>query len=92
MASHAATTGLEPRGVPGRGFKKLSGTSVGRRSASWPISSTRCASDSPMPISAPQQSSMPWSTTSRHVSARSSQVWVVTTSPKKDRAVSRLWL
>ena len=30
--------------------------------------------------------------TSRQVSARSSQEWVVTTSPKYDRAVSRLWL
>ena len=28
----------------------------------------RCSSDSPMPISAPQHSSMPWSSTSRHVS------------------------
>ena len=56
------------------------------------MSSRRWSSDSPMPSSTPQHSSMPASRTSRHVSARSSQVWVVTTSAKNDRAVSRLWL
>ena len=40
----------------------------------------------------PQQTSMPASRTIRRVSQRSSQVWVVTTDGKYDRAVSRLWL
>ena len=35
MASQAATGCSSPSGVPGRGFRKLSGTSVGSRSCSW---------------------------------------------------------
>ncbi len=56
------------------------------------MSSTRCSSVSPMPIRAPQHSSIPWSRTSLQVASRSSQVWVVTTFGKNDRDVSRLWL
>ena len=52
----------------------------------------RWSSVSPMPRSAPQHSSMPWSRTSRQVSSRSSQVWEVTTLGKNEREVSRLWL
>ena len=40
----------------------------------------------------PQHTSIPDSRTIRSVSHRSSQVWVVTTFGKYDRAVSRLWL
>ena len=40
----------------------------------------RCSTDSPMPSSTPQHSSMPCSRTSWQVSKRSSQVWVVTIS------------
>ena len=56
------------------------------------MSSILCASVSPMPMRAPEQSSMPWVRTKRQVSWRSSQLWVVTTWGKKDREVSRLWL
>ena len=45
-----------------------------------------------MPRMPPQQTSMPASRTIDSVSQRSSQVWVVTTLVKNDRAVSRLWL
>ena len=45
-----------------------------------------------MPRMPPQQTSMPASRTIRRVSQRSSQVWVVTTFGKYERAVSRLWL
>ena len=45
-----------------------------------------------MPTMPPQHTSMPASRTMRRVSQRSSQVWVVTTCGKYDRAVSRLWL
>jgi hypothetical protein len=92
MASQAPTMGRSAKGVPGRGFRKLTGTSVGSEVRSCRSSSTRWASLSPMPTRAPQHSSIPWSFTSRQVAARSSQEWVVTTWPKKDRAVSRLWL
>ena len=85
MASHAPTTCRSPSGVPGRGFKKLTGTSVGSRARSCRRSSTRWASLSPMPTRAPQHSSMPCARTSRQVSARSSQPWVVTTA-REERA------
>ena len=45
-----------------------------------------------MPTIPPQHTSMPASRTSRSVSQRSSQVCVVTTFGKCERAVSRLWL
>ncbi|COZ77901.1 Uncharacterised protein [Mycobacterium tuberculosis] len=45
-----------------------------------------------MPRMPPQQTSMPASRTIDSVCQRSSQVWVVTTLAKNERAVSRLWL
>ena len=45
-----------------------------------------------MPRMPPQHTSMPASRTIDSVSQRSSHVWVVTTSAKNERAVSRLWL
>ena len=85
MASIGSTSGRPAIGVPGRGLRKLRGTSVGptsRRSAS---SSSRCSSLSPIPRMAPQHSSIPASSTSRQVSRRSSHEWVVTTS-REERA------
>ena len=46
-------------GVPGRGSRKLMGTSAGPSTASSPMSSSRWASVSPMPSRTPQHSSMP---------------------------------
>ena len=45
-----------------------------------------------MPMIPPQQTSIPSSRTSCSVSQRSSHECVVTTLPKCERAVSRLWL
>ena len=91
-ASSASITGRSPNGVPGRGLRKFSGTSSGSSEASCAANSARCSSVSPMPRMPPQQTSMPASRTMRSVSQRSSQVWVVTTFGKCERAVSRLWL
>jgi hypothetical protein len=74
----ARPMGRSPGVCPGRGLRKLRGTSVGSSSCSCTSSSTRWASVSPMPMRAPQHSSIPWRRTRRQVSARSSQVWVVT--------------
>ncbi len=80
MASQAPTTGRSPRGVPGRGFRKLTGTSVGSEVAQLQEELDALGVGlSPMPTRAPQHSSMPWARTRRQVSARSSQQWVVTT-------------
>ena len=81
-ASVPAITGRSPKGVPGRGLRKFSGTSSGASSPSWAANSARCSSDSPMPTMPPQQTSMPASRTIVSVDQRSSQVWVVTTCGK----------
>ena len=91
-ASVPSITGSSPNGVPGRGLRKLSGTSSGSSAASWAASSARCSMLSPMPTRPPQHSSMPAARTIRQVSIRSSQECVVTTCGKYDRAASRLWL
>ncbi|CKT03029.1 Uncharacterised protein [Mycobacterium tuberculosis] len=94
-ALSASPTGITSRsanGVPGRGLRKFSGTSSGPSSASSAANSARCCSVSPMPRMPPQQTSMPASRTIDSVCQRSSQVWVVTTLAKNERAVSRLWL
>ena len=56
------------------------------------MSSMRWSTDSPMPSSTPQHSSMPWRRTSWQVSNRSRQVCVLTILGKNERLVSRLWL
>ena len=65
-------SGSSPNGVPGRGLRKLSGTSCGSSSASCAASSARCSSDSPMPTRPPQHSSMPAARTISQVCHRSS--------------------
>src|SRR3954465_691532 len=54
-ASLPSTTGKSPNGVPGRGFRKLSGTSSGSSSASCPASSARRSPLLPPPTQPPQQ-------------------------------------
>ena len=80
MASSGSTSGRPANGVPGRGLRKLTGTSWGSTARSWPSSSRRCSTLSPMPSSTPQHSSMPSFLTSWQVSKRSAHEWVVTTS------------
>ena len=48
-------------GVPGRGFRKFTGTQSTSRSRSTSASSTRCSGDSPMPRMPPVQSLSPMS-------------------------------
>ena len=77
MASSGRTGLRIASGVPGRGSRKLTGTSVGASSASWPISSRRWAVVSPMPRRTPQHSCMPTSRRGGTFHIARPSVWVV---------------
>ena len=66
-----------PSLVPGSGLRKLIGTMSGSMKRICSANSTRWSLVSPMPTMPPEHSSMPTSPTSRQVSWRSSQVWVL---------------
>ena len=77
MASQAPTAGRSPSGVPGRGFKKLSGHLGGVELAQLQRGARRAARRSrPCPPALRSTAPCRASRTSRQVSARSSQLWV----------------
>ena len=82
--------GRSPSGVPGMGWRMLTGIDAGAISASAKASSMSCSSVSPMPMMPPQQISRPRRFAARSVSSFCSCVCVEQSAGKSDGAVSRL--
>ena len=91
-ASAAPSSGRSASGVPGRGLRKFSGTSSGPRPASFGGEFGALADALAHADDAAAAQLHAAALTKAQVAARSAQVCVVTTWPKKDRAASRLWL